>query len=471
MSNQAANNALLPPTSNRRSLGTQTIRIAIIIQIVVLTGIARAQNTPPQWLESYASYEQALTAGDEDTALTIGNEIFQELAQNHRASVDFNTYRSKLMAAQYLARQMVDYLKAATEQQIRTMAGRLFSEFEQTTEPIMLPPAKQFYETSRQMFERPIHISSFTTTERAFLASYYHLKLKNYISLIAQAGQALAIAEPQFENTHHYALVLPLLHTREEEPVDTSVLPSWMQTPEQLQVLADICLLHFDMPLQAMILARRVAEINGTDFVAFDYYCDMAQRCGTPKANTAVACLERAIAELDNADPNTTQSLLFEIAQLWWDSGNYALAAGQAREIFTSFPQGSDYGQAVQLYYYALSRNNNVEAILADIDTAIHDERCVAQRPKLMYIKWWALRRQRRQDVRIAALEHDILRDYSDHEMVAPIILTRATDMLARQDYAGAQQCLTELVDRFPESRAAQQANRILERLQTISSQ
>jgi TolA-binding protein len=99
------------------------------------------------------------------------------------------------------------------------------------------------------------------------------------------------------------------------------------------------------------------------------------------------------------------------------------------------------------------------------VDEALADERCRQYEAKLMYTKWWALRRERDQGAEIAALEYELLNRYGDQPMVAPIMLSQATDTLARQDYNGAYAILSELVQKFPSTKAAEQAKKMLDKL------
>ena len=65
----------------------------------------------------------------------------------------------------------------------------------------------------------------------------------------------------------------------------------------------------------------------------------------------------------------------------------------------------------------------------------------------------------------MAALEYELLQRYEDDPMIAPILLSRATDLLASQSYDDAHNILSQLAQRFPGTRAAMQARRMLERL------
>jgi outer membrane protein assembly factor BamD (BamD/ComL family) len=259
-----------------------------------------------------------------------------------------------------------------------------------------------------------------------------------------------------------------LLHASQRGPINVKVLPEWMQQPSQLLVASDSCLLHFELPFQAMALARKAAELQGTAFSELDFYRSAARRSGTSRPHLATACLALALACISETDIETRLMLEFDTFQIWLDSENYGLAAGYARKIRNTYADHPEMGRAIWLYHYALSRDGNAKDILADIDTAIADTRCVPYRARLLYIKWWALRRQRDQQARLEVLEVALLKEYGTDPMVAPILLSRATDALARQDYDQARTTLADLIERFPQTKAASQAQRMLDKLRAI---
>jgi tetratricopeptide (TPR) repeat protein len=290
------------------------------------------------------------------------------------------------------------------------------------------------------------------------------------VAAVAGAGQALAVAEPRFTSTHDYVLVLPLLHAGDPQPLNIDVLPLWLRGPEQLAILSDSCLFQFESPFQAMTIARKAAQIQGKTFSESDFYRSAARRCGSSRAKVAAECLRKALAAISGEQTDLAIDLEFDIVQTWLSSGNYLLAAGEAREIFEKHPSHSSAGRAIWLYHYALSRNGSTEEILANIDKALADDRCRPYEPRLLYIKWWALRRQRNQSARVAALEYDLLKRYGGDPMIAPVLLSRATDLLASQSYHEAGEVLQQLVQKFPSTQAAIQAQRMLERLKTTQT-
>jgi len=65
----------------------------------------------------------------------------------------------------------------------------------------------------------------------------------------------------------------------------------------------------------------------------------------------------------------------------------------------------------------------------------------------------------------LEVLEYQILKDYSDDSIITPVILSRATDMIARQNYNQAFILLNQLIEKLPDTKSADQAKKILEKL------
>lgn len=433
--------------------------------ILILSLAVQADNS--RILPNDDPFYQALYEGDDVQALSLGQLRYKDIQQAMRNDADFRAFDSKLIAAKFLAQQMISQLTLATRQQMLRVAEPIFSTSMPPSKfPLSLAPALKFYDTSVSIFSYPVRITGLTKKQKTFLGTYYNLELRILIGQIARSGQALAIAEPTFFDTYYYVLVLPLLHTGANETININVLPGWMTKPQQLDLLADACLLHFNLPYQAMNLARTSASHRNQKFSPIAFYRNAAKKCGLSRANLAVACLQNALDHSTESTIDTTIALQFEIAQIWWDAGNFPLAAGQAQSIFQAYPDAKDYGRAVNLYYYSLSRGNNIKVILSDIDTAIDDPRCIAYQAKLMYLKWWALRRQRKDDARIAAIEYALLKRYPKNPLVAPVLLSRATDNLGRQDYLAARMSLEKLVEQFPATKSGAQAKKMLAKLQ-----
>jgi len=417
--------------------------------------------------DDFAAFGKALGACNDSEAIRLGDLTFSRLGKKYRTAAGFGVLRSKLAAAEFLAGRMESQLKKATVRGMFAVADELFDNKRKSKKEysVLVAPGRSFYETSIKLFSKPVRIEKLGNDEKTFLADYYDLKLRILTSKIAKAGLALAIAEASFSGTHDYVLVLPLLHASDEKAVNIDILPGWMRQPAQLEVFSDSCLLHYGFGFQAMLLARESAQIQQKPFSELRFYTSAARKCGISHPHIAVDCLNRAINYVPNQQPDLIVSLQFEIVQLWLDTGNYALAAGQAHKISDSYPSHKDSGKALWLYYYALSRSNNTSQILTDIDEVLADKRCESYKAKLMYMKWWALRRNRNETARIAALEYELLKKYGDNPMTASVLLSQGTDLLAGLDYNGAYELLTRLLEKFPLTKAADQAKEMIAKL------
>lgn len=440
---------------------TTIMTIVLLLQTAVVV-YAGAAELDPYLSEFY----QALEAGDDATALITGQTVFEQIERTYRSDTNFGNLKTKLIASDFLGNRMVEQLRQATRAQLLSASYDIFDTSDTPGgSELSIPKAISFYETSKDVLSRPVSVDGFSEQERLFLARYYDLRLRTITSSVAQAGQALAVAEPDFTGTYDYVLVLPLLHSSENRPVNINILPNWMRRSSQLKIFSDSCLMHYGYPYHAKAFAASAAEQDSLDFSPVAFYEAAAGQCADQLPRVAVDCLQRAIEGLDDDERDHIANLNFEIIRIWQESGNHSLAAGQARRLIENFPEHDRYAEANWLYYYSLSRANNTAAILSNIDSAVSDPRCSVYRSRLLYIKWWALRRQRDQGAALAAVEHQLLSEYGHTELVAPIMLSRATDLLARQQYAESLEMLNELQESFPNTQAAHQARRIAERL------
>jgi hypothetical protein len=419
----------------------------------------------------FSPFSKFLEALDDVNALSAGDSIFEQLGKKYRSDVGFNGLKSKLTAADFLGREMESQLKNATDRQVLSVSDELFDKGKNVKQDkaLVVAPARSFYDTSAALFSKPLKLDG-SDDEKTFFSRYYDLKLRVLTSSIAKAGQALAIAESNFKGTYDYVLVLPLLHASDKKSFDVNVLPLWMRQPEQLDVFSDSCLLHFGLPFHAMMMADKASAARQEKFSELEFYKAAAVKCGTSHVNTAVDCMLRAINCVPDNNSDMVINLQFEIVQLWLDTKNNALAASQASQISNAFPNHELAGKAIWLYYYALSRDNNAKGILTNIDTALTDKRCESYKANLMYIKWWALRRQRNEMAKTEALEYELLTQYGDNPMVAPILLSRCMDLLAKQDYNGTYARINEILEKFPTTDAAVQAKKMLDKLKAAQN-
>jgi tetratricopeptide (TPR) repeat protein len=439
-----------------------------LLLMVSVSSVTAADNISIS--DDFAGFNKSIEMNDSDLSNKLGDKIFGKMLEKYERDSGFVAYKSKLMLSEYLARQMISRLQKAAQKRMQEVAGDPLGDKDKHRDrSLAVSPAKNIYESSKAMFAKPVKIEGLSDDDKKFLGEYYNLKLRNFTSDIAKAGQGLAVAESQFKGTHNYVLVLPLLHIPSSKGVNVNLLPPKMTNSMHLKAISDSCLFHYGMPHQAMEVAREMAG-NKKTFSEYDFYNQSSKKCTTEQVNIAVECLKMAIDCVPENEQQKSIELKFDIVQLWLDSKNYSLAAGQAKEIFETFSDIPEDGKAIWLYYYALSRSNNVDAILANVDSALSDERCKSYKAKLMYIKWWALRRKRDEGARVAVLEHELIKLYGDSPMIAPVFLSRATDLLAQQNYNDAKYVLADLIEKFPETKAAIQAKKMVEKLEKIGS-
>jgi len=410
-------------------------------------------------------FMKALDQTPQNSARVIesGNRIFDELNKKYSLSPGFVNFKSRLQSALFLANKMQSQLQRSMNKRLLEITSEQKLE---KTDSLTVAPAKSFYDSSMDFFSKPINIDNLPENEKEFLTCYYNMILRKHIENISLAGLGYAVAEPDFRGTYDYVLVLPLLHSQGGRAVNLDVLPLSMKTPELLKQLADSALFHFGCVGDGMLLARDAAAMSNIVFNEIDYYIESANKCSPEKANIAVDCLNAAINVASVSEPNRVVELNIQIIETWQKSENYVLAAGHARQTYEKFPDHSKTGYIIWLYYYSLSRARQADTILADIDNYIENPICSEYLANLMYIKWWAMRLAHSDTVQLQALEYQILKDYSDNSLITPVMLSRATDMIASQDYKQAYVVLSQLIEKFPDTKSAEQAKKIMEKLE-----
>jgi len=451
----------------RRSKHTRFFGLVfVLITAGISSGVSLTEDgQTADKIADFAAFQKALDASDDSRAISLGDLIFSKLEKKYKGNTGLDALKSKLTAADFLARQMESHLSKATRRLMLTVPDELLNQKKKGGETFLIAPAKSFYETSIALFSKPLTIEKLDSDEKKFLAQYYDLKLRILTGAIAKAGRALSAAEPSFKGTHDYVLVLPLLHLSGKNEFNINVLPQWMQRPEQLYTFSDSCQWHFGLPSYAMLIAKKAAQMRNKPFSEVDFYRTNAKKCWKSYPNIAAECLRRAIDSVPNQEIGLVVTLKFELVQLWLDSESYAFAAGEARKIFESYPNHKDSGKAVWLYYYALSKDDKTEQVLADIDNALTKKRNEAYKAKLMYIKWRTLIRKQSETTRIEVLEYQLLKEYGNDPIVAPVLLTQATDLLAKQDYNKAYELLEQLSQKFPSTNAASKARELMVKL------
>jgi hypothetical protein len=444
--------------------------LALLISCSIQRAIANSDRFDANELD-YSHFNAALRDLDDDRALTIGTILFRHVHNKYHNLPSFAAVKSKLSAAEFLASQMQNQLTKAANRKVAAVAGELFMQKNSkiASNALIVAPAKYFFDTSIELFSRTINIMQLNNDAKKFLGEYYNLKIRTLSSNVAQAGRALAVADPNFKGTHEYVLVLPLLHASEDKPINVKVLPRWMRSPEHLKNFSDACLLHYGYVFHAMMISKQGANLQNKKFNEADFYRNAAKMAWQSNPGIAVNSLDKAI-ELEMKDnPDAVVAMHFTAIQIWLDSAKHTFAADRAKVIYTNYTDHLHAPRAIWLYYYALSKADKTDRILSSIDQALSDTRTEQYKLKLLYLKWWALRRKQIDSPVIQALEYELLKNHGDDPIVAPILFSQATNRLTSQDYNGARSLLNQLIEKFPSTNASDQAKKMLQRLNKLS--
>jgi tetratricopeptide (TPR) repeat protein len=415
-----------------------------------------------------ANLEQMLEEPDSSRALTSGYALFQKLEKKYPANAELRLLKSRIAAAEYIATQIQSELQQRKGRVLKKMAGQLFGE--ETDKPneklTPLTSAKDFYNASAAIFETPVPKDIFDSCEKTFLSQYYSLKIASLVDSTIEAAKALSITDRGFDGLYDYALVLPLLHASNDEDINIGLLPKSMRTVDGQGKLSESCLLHYGLPARSMEFAKQAANIAGTSFSEVEFYESATKIARDTKPDVAADCLSRAVELLPPDDADRIVALRLEAAQMWLDSDKYMLAAAEARKAFEAYPQNPSAGRAIWLHYFALSKADDLNSLLSTIDSAICDPRCVEYVVKLKYMKWYSLRCRRPTSPALTAIEKDLLENHADDPIVAPVMLFKAQDLMARQNYDQSRQLFAQIIEKFPTTRAAVEAKEKLSKLE-----
>ncbi|MFC1677129.1 tol-pal system YbgF family protein [Planctomycetota bacterium] len=379
---------------------------------------------------------------------------FEKLKEKYSDNANFQTYMAKLRAAELLAADMVSQLEKARKKQLNAFSDTLFGNKAEIGkgEALGVSPAREIYKRSKGLFSQPISLRGFSSVEQKFLSGYYNLKLRSLLNEIAEAGRALAVAEPSFKGTYDYVLVLPLLHTKDVGSVNVNSLPQWMQQAEILDALADSCLLHYGFLSPALNLAKKACVQRSDSCDDVELYRCLAGKCGKHNVTIAVQCLEKAIEYLSDNDLGAINELRFDIAQRWTDLGSYKLAAGQLKKIAQNISDSNDaedtllkiikiYAEQLKFYDDAIEQCRVFLGKFTDSQQAEYVQFLTG---KLTYLN---------KDYAGAATKFDLFQmKYPDSAYVSEAMLLGAISQLSQGQTDEAIERFKGIIQRYPEA-------------------
>jgi tetratricopeptide (TPR) repeat protein len=271
------------------------------------------------------------------------------------------------------------------------------------------------------------------------------------------------MADPNSSEYSCYALVLPLVYLCSRDN-------SWDQiesffalfSPNQLEVMRRFSLLQAERPQISARIAQYQAKIMGKDFSLALWALDAADVC-VADHRPDLARLSLQIALDDTKDRSKIAELRLKIAEGYARCGDYKTAIQMCRQVADDLPNTPFYGKTMATCFGYLAKEAKADQIVKETEFALSDVRCKSYLPQILYLRWWALCKVDKRDeaVRVAKL---LIEQHSGNPCLAPVLLERATDAMARQQYDQCRELLTKLMKDFPGTESAKRAEKILAR-------
>lgn len=444
--------------------------ILIIVSVPVSIRIVRwsRQSSPGEVVNP--EYEQFVQMADDNRraqALELGNSLFKALLEEKPENPALVLLTKRLSAAEQIGALVMNGIRLG---QPKLLEGIPDVEDLGLPPPVsadrvapasLLPPAREVYWTRLREFADERISNGLSVQQVAFCNRYYDLRMQD---LIVAIGRHVVVADPDSSENICYALVLPLLHLHgrdgdweQMEPLLT------LFSPTILDMLSKFALLQIERPQAAMAVAQYRARMIDREFSPAQWAADAAEACVAshrPDLAGQLLCMVAA----STGDRDSAARLRLRIAESYARCGDYNVAAQICERILVDLPDTSLYGSIKVMRLGHLAREDKAEQVVVETRSALQDSRCGPHLAQVLYLRWWALRKMNRLE-EAAQTAQRVLEQYPDNPCVAPVLLERATDALARQEYDRCRELLIKLTGDFPGSESAKRAQDILSRL------
>ena len=139
--------------------------LCVLLSGLFLSNIAAADDSPDP---NFTDFLHALERGSDQQAAQMGRGLFECLDRKYRADAGFSALKSKMAAADFLASQMITQLKTAAGRQMFVEAANVFGNVDHTGDkrPFNIVPAKSIYDSSLEVFSKPISIGRLGDDEK-----------------------------------------------------------------------------------------------------------------------------------------------------------------------------------------------------------------------------------------------------------------------------------------------------------------
>jgi tetratricopeptide (TPR) repeat protein len=440
------------------------VSLSVLVLIVPPTRRAPpAEKTDPR----YEQFLQMADGGSRTEALARGDTLFQSLLEEKPDHPDLDLLRRRLEAARQLRTLLASTAKSSPAALLEGvtdpgLAGLPVPVPPERTDPgTLLPPAREAYWTRLKLFAAARVSRGLSVQQVAFLDRYYDLHMQDEILAI---GRQALVAHSGSSERLCYALVLPLLYLQGRQDAWDQETPLFdLFTPQMLGVLSKFALLQAERPGAALAVARCQARRNNREFSPTQWASDAVDAC-TLNQRPDLAEQLVGLVSAGTERQGVVAGLRLKVADSYARCGEYGPAAQACERICAELPATRWYGRIMVAYLGYLARDGKIEQVIATTESVLQDARCQPYRAQILYLRWWALRKSDRLE-EASALAQQLLEQYADNPAVAPVLLERATDALARQKYDQCRELLTRLTREFPGTESARRAQDILTRL------
>ncbi len=446
-----------------------SVLILIVALVPVSIRIVRLnrQSSPLEAINpEYERFKQMIDDGKRTQASELGGSLFKGLFEQRPENPALALLAQRLRVAEQISTLATIGVRQSQPKLLEEIPGMedlglsVPVHEDRATQTSLPPPALGLYWIHLSAFTGELALDDLSMQQAAFLGRYYDLQMQDSIMKV---GRQIVMADPNSSENSCYALVLPLVYLCGRDNAFDQIEPFFaLFSPNQLDVMRRFSLLQAERPQVSAWIAQYQAKMMGTDFSLALWALDAADLC-VADHRPDLARLLLHIALDDTKDRNKMAELRLKIAEGYARCGDYATAIQTCRQITDDLPNATFYGRTMATYFSYLAKEAKVDQIVTETKSALRDVRCKPYLPQILYLRWWALCKvdKREEAVRVA---QRLIEQYSGNPCVAPVLLERATDALARQQYDLCHELLTKLTNNFPGTESAKRAEGILAR-------
>ncbi len=448
------------------------ILILAVVSISVLTvTVCRIRRCLPRKAidPRYEQFVRMAEDGSKAEALELGDRLFNALLAEKPDDETLALLAKRLGVAKQIGTLVAGGVRSGQTKLLEGVAGvddlGLAPPLPEDRGALvtLLPPAREVYWTSLGAFTSEPASGGLSARQAAFCRRYYDLRMQD---ATLEVGRQITVADPNSSENTCYAVVLPLLYLYGRDHTWGQVEPLLaLFSPANLDTLSRFCLLQAERPQAAMALAQDKAKATGREFSPVVWALDAADVCITnhrPDLSEKLLCMVVA----DMRDRDTIAELRLKAANGYARCGDYGVAAQTCERIIADSPDTSLYGRTKATYLGYLAGQDKADQVIDETESVQQDPKCRSYLAQMLYLRWWALQKVKRQE-EAAQIAQQLMEQHGGNPCVAPILLERATDALARQEYDRCRELLTRLIQNFPRTESAKRAEDILSRLKS----